>query len=403
MADRTNVQSRAVSLGISPEFDGYSKVVINIDDDTQVSAGDDTGRTMEFDNPLGTQQLAETVLRKLRGYHYQPYKAEGAQLDPAAEIGDGLTIKDMYGGIYRRSRIFSTLMKADVSAPHDEEIDHEFKFETPQERKYKREMGDVRASLRIQSDRISAEIEERKADSESFTSQLLLQSKEISAKVSATGGNSSSFSWSLLADRWSVYSGGTEVFRIDKDGGTFSGRVVAASGQIGGFTITASSLYNNLSRFGGTQSRGVYVGTDGIQLGQAFKVTSAGAVTATNIAANNMTLTGTLNIGGTNITAATLRSGAQSAYNNASYWSGGSGYGYSYNSATVNGTSNYPSYFTAGYIYAKTGLNVTGSCNAQKMSAVDGITVGGYYTATWKSMTVKNSAGNNVTIYYLGR
>jgi hypothetical protein len=107
------------------------------------------------------------------------------------------------------------------------------------------------------------------------------------------------------------------------------GEVTATSGKIGGFTIGASSLYNNLSSFGGTQTSGVYVGTDGIQLGQNFKVDTRGELTATN-----MVLLGTLwfKDGSGNwvsMNANNLRSGAQSAYSNGSYWSGGAGAGYS--------------------------------------------------------------------------
>ena len=36
-------------------------------------------------------------------------------------------------------------MKADVSAPTDEEINHEYAYETPSERKFKRETAELRA------------------------------------------------------------------------------------------------------------------------------------------------------------------------------------------------------------------------------------------------------------------
>lgn len=95
-------------------------------------------------------------------------------------------------------------------------------------------------------------------------------------------------------------------------------------------------------------------------MGQSFKVTPFGKVTATDIEANNMTLNGTLLVGGAYISAATLRSGAQSAYNNGSYWTGGSGYGYSYNNATVEYGGSYPTYFRANVINAASSFRLGG-------------------------------------------
>lgn len=259
MSDAVAVNRRAQSLNVSPQFEPFSKVVINIDDNTQVSAGDDTGRVLEIDNPQGTQAMANKLLQKIRGYQYQPYTAEGALLDPAAEIGDGVSIKDTYGGIYNKTVKFSNLMSADISAPADEEIDHEYKYESPAEKKIRREMGDVRATL-------------------------LVQSNEIAAKVSQTGGSSSSFGWSLLANKFSLYAGNKEVFKATSSGVEIDGKITARTGYIGngssGFTITATAIYNNIKSFGGTEGKGVYIGTNGIQLGQNFKVDSNGNLTA---------------------------------------------------------------------------------------------------------------------------
>lgn len=299
MSDVVSLGRRVSSLDVSPQFPNYSKVVIHIDNETAVEVGNDTGRTLELDNPFGTQQMAQDILNKLSGYQYQPYSADGALLDPAAEIGDAASIRGNYGGIYTRSRTFGRLMKADISAPTDEEIDHEYKFESPEKREFARQIDDVKASLIIANSRIDATVAQK-------------------------GGDNQSFGWSLLASEFGLYANNKKVFYVNADGAHVDGEITASSGKIGGFTIGANALYNNLTKFGGTQSSGVYLGTDGIQLGKRFKVTPSGYVTA-----DSMTLTGTLTVGGQNITAAALRSGAQSAYSNGSYWSGGAGAGYS--------------------------------------------------------------------------
>lgn len=374
MADRINLLRRAESLDISPQFDSYSKVIINVDENTQITAGNDYGRTIEIDCPYGTQEMANQILAKLRGFQYQPATATGALLDPAAEMGDGISARDVYFGLYSRERDFSKLMAADIGAPYDEEINHEYKFETPQQRKYKREMGDVRATLSIESDRITAEVAQRQADSAEFRSQLSVQATQIAARVTQTGGSQSSFGWSLLSNEFGLYAGNTKVFWVNSTGAHVKGEITATSGKIGNFNIGSTAIWNNISQYGGTQTTGVYLGTNGIQLGQRFKVdtsgnvtasnlsitggsiklggtaqnpvfqvTSSGAVTASNLSinggaisigsnfrvnssgnvtANNITLTGTLSVGGGNIVASDLRVGAQESYNGYNGWNG---------------------------------------------------------------------------------
>ncbi len=327
MSDRINLSRRVESLDIAPQFTNYSKVRILIGqddngDDVVYEAGDDYGRTLKIENPFGTQAMANRMLRKLRGYQYQPYKANGALLDPAAEMGDVVSVRNTYGGIYNRSRDFTHLMKANIGAPHDEEIDHEYKYETSQERKYRRQFGEVRATLTIQANAIEAEVTQRQADSTEFRGQLSIQATEISAKVSQEGGNNSSFGWSLLSDEFGLFAGSRKVFYVNSSGAHVQGEITATSGKIGGFTIGSNAIYNNISTFGGTQTTGVYLGTNGIQLGQRFKVDSSGNVTASNINASNMKLTGTLTVGDSTITANSLRLGAERANSGYSTWNG---------------------------------------------------------------------------------
>lgn len=321
MSDIVNLQRRASEINVSPQFDNYSKVIIHVSDETSYEVGNGTGRTLEITNPFGTQEMAENILSSLSGYQYQPYTADGALLDPAAEVGDAVNARGAYGGIYTREKTFGRLMKSDVSAPQDEEINHEYAYESPEQREFKRSIDDVKASLIIANDRIDA-------------------------SVTRTGGSEESFGWSLQSDAHRWYANGQEVMAVTASGLIVNGMVNAQNGTIANFTIgekvvdgetvgSANAIWNNISYFGGTQTSGVYLGTDGIQLGRAFKVTASGKVTASDISANNMTLTGTLKIGGKTIDASDLRVGAQSAFDNRQYWSGGSSAGYNaYNGLT---------------------------------------------------------------------
>ena len=367
MSDVVSLARRVGKVETSPQFTDYSKVIIHIDEENAIEVGNDTGRTLEFTNPFGTQQMANDILAKLAGFQYQPYQATDALLDPAAEIGDAANMRGAYGGIYKRERVFNDLMPANIEAPHDEEIDHEYAFESPETREFTRQIDGVRASLVIAND-------------------------QIAAKVSQTGGNNATFGWVLDSTSHTWYAGNNQVMKVSASGLEVRGKVTATSGQIGNFNISANAIWNNISSFGGTQSSGVYLGTNGIQLGQNFKVDTSGNVTATRLTVD------TLYIGGTAVSAATLNSRANSAYSSTSYGGycySGAGYGYNYKSATTQGSGSYPGYFRASYL--NTDYLGAGTVVASSILSVAG------YNTSWKTAIVKKYDGTNITITYLGR
>lgn len=324
MAD-AYIGNRAKRLDISPEFSGYSRVIIYTGEEDSngnkiyFSAGNTVGRTLEITNPWANQAMANNVLTKINGWVYQPYEAEGARLNPAAEMGDSVTISDIYSGIYSRELNFTGLYKPNLSAPYDEEIDHEYTYETQAERRYERKFNDLSTSLTINAGQIAANAS---AISNQGTqiSNLSVRADNISASVSAETtratnaengklnhtNTNSSFGWSLTSTAFSLKNNNTDVFKFDANGlrfisngadvftvtrtgglyvkgnGEFTGKVTAQSGQIGGFTIGSNAIYNNISSFGGSQSTGVYVGTNGIQCGSGFRVDASGNIIASS-------------------------------------------------------------------------------------------------------------------------
>ena len=466
---KISVGNEAESLLVSPVFQAYSGVDIVVDENTMVSAGNSTqGRVLTIENPWGTKAQAKNILAtlKARGFQYQPFSANNVILDPAAEIGDGISVKETYSGIYKLTKKFTQLMLSDVVAPQDEELDHEYPFEPKQDRIYKREIAESKAAIRINASAITAEVQRasetegelrasltltasaleaeiiratekegtlstrisatessietevsRATEAEGQLSSRITQNAEsIEAKVSATS-TGSSFGWELTASEWKIKSNGNVILRASADGLVIKGKITATSGYIGngtnGFTITDTAIYNKKNNLEDTEKNGIYIGTDGIALGKGkFKVTSAGAVSASNLtitggsitigdgafrvdkygnlSANNAKLSGTLNIGGTNISADVLRSGAQSAYSSGGYWSGGAGYGYNYNNATKESGGVYPSFFKASVLSCTTIVISNRSFTVYSLSA------------EWKTKSFYDRDGNYVVIQYLG-
>lgn len=345
MSDAVNISRRAQSANKAPLFEPYSKVIVHVGlssdggEEIVYTAGNDTGRTLEVNNEWGTQVMANTILSKIRGYQYQPFQAADALVDPSVELGDGVTVNGIYSGIFVQATKFGPLMRSDISAPVDEEIEHEYGFESKTDRAYTRMVAQTRSGISMSADAIAAEVA-RATDAEGeLSSRVTINAESITAEVTratnaegtlrssisqnaesisaevrrATNAegtkldhtySNSSFGWELTSSAFILKSNSQEVFKANRDGitvkgnGEFTGKITATSGYIGngtnGFTISDTAIYNGMTSLNDSTHNGVYVGTDGISIGKgSFKVTSSGAVTAKNLSITG----GSINIG----------------------------------------------------------------------------------------------------------
>lgn len=271
MTESFNLLRRVQSLDISPELPGYSRVTIYAGqnekgEDKIYTAGDDTGTTLEITNEWGTPEMAKAILKKIQGWRYQPYKAGGSSIDPSSEIGDAVTISDIYGGIFAKKTTYGKYIRTDLEAPSKEEVEHEFQVQSPTDRQYARFTSDVR-------------------------SKLTIQAKEIAARVEKTYGKddkgtiTKSFWWSLQPESWEVGNQEGKIFGVYEGYAYVEGEIRATSGQIGGFTIKDGYLCTNGQGWGGSNSKGIYIGPEGIQCGseaRGVQLTSDGNLYAEN-------------------------------------------------------------------------------------------------------------------------
>lgn len=394
MSNRTYLGRNMQRFTSAPQFDGFSKVTIVVNDEVEYSAGTDTGRTLRITNPWGTPQMAQDILNDIRGFQYQPYTAENALIDPATELGDGVTANNVYGGLYTQKIRFGPLLTATVSAPEDEELNHEYPYKSKPNKEITREAKMLRAEMRIQADRITLEVNERKTAVEQLTAQLQVQAGLIEARVTKTGGNASSFGWVLDDSSWTIKANSRDILKATKAGLEVYGKITATSGKIGGFDILSNYLSYNNQTWGGTNSTGIYLGPSGFQLGKNFKVDSAG-----NLTAASGTFTGSVNAGN-------IRYGGSYGTFNGGGISSGSIYGNRLVGGTITRT------------YTNSGINAalddgiwaanlfsgvrdySASIKIGTVSCTD-LYQGGYGFST-KSATIKDYYGDNITIRYWG-
>lgn len=106
-----------------------SKIILMYDDENGYEAGDDSGYAMTISCPYGTQQMANDLLAKARGFQFQGYTATGLELPPEVELGSAVTVDGIYGMITERKVKFTPGFTSEVSAPFENEVDHEYSYE----------------------------------------------------------------------------------------------------------------------------------------------------------------------------------------------------------------------------------------------------------------------------------
>ena len=402
------IGKNAVQLDVAPAFDGFSKVIIKTGEydssgnEIIYESGNTTGRTLECENDWGSQTIAGDILSVISGWSYQPYEATSVVINPALELGDSISINGVYSGIYTNTIHFNRLFTADTKAPYDEEIDHEYAFEDPREKKYIRRTEEMKAEMSILAGSITAKVDK--------------------AKTGET------FGWTVTDNQWNVFNEDGAILTVNQGGAYVKGEIQADSGLIGGFNIGSDAIYHTINAYGSTASNtGVYLGTDGIQLGKKFlvdpygnvsasaltvtggslsigddgngnpmfQVTSAGYVTAKSLAieggtisiGNNFrvdaqgnlsaasgtfagnvyagnikyeaTTAGAGTVSGQALTLGSVTAGLSGSSPTGQLSLGASlslGYADLFNAATGNGTSTYPNYFTAGRLIAMTSV-----------------------------------------------
>lgn len=189
MSDSVFVGTKAGGLETSPQFEPISKIILLVDSENYYEAGNDTGRTLEITCPYGTQAMANNLLSSLGGYAYQPATASDALIDPAAELGDAVTVGGVYTVLAQMDTTFDSLMTADIGAPGQEEIESEYPYVSQQQSDINRQLADTRSEITKNSEQIQLTVEGLNSANQAI-SQLTLSLDSI--ELSVSNGSTSS-------------------------------------------------------------------------------------------------------------------------------------------------------------------------------------------------------------------
>lgn len=120
-------------------------------------AGDDTGRVLTAANPDGTDAMAADILASVGGFVYRPYEGEDALIDPAAELGDGVTVGGIYSVLANENITFDGLYSSGISAPTTDEIEDEYPYLSEYQR-IQRSIAGTRSLISKTAEQIRQEV-----------------------------------------------------------------------------------------------------------------------------------------------------------------------------------------------------------------------------------------------------
>ena len=158
--DKTYLGRRLAKFSPGIASQPISKVeLLNDTGDVVGVSGSDTGRTLTALQPDGTNAMAAAILAKVSGYKHIGYEGSKALLDPAAELGDAVTVDGLYVPLVALDMTFDPLLAPDISAPDADELDDEYPYKSATQRQIERNMAKTRSLITKTSEEINLKVE----------------------------------------------------------------------------------------------------------------------------------------------------------------------------------------------------------------------------------------------------
>lgn len=171
LSDKTFVGLDITGFENTGKYRPVSRVTLMVDDENVYTAGDDTGLELTASCPHATQEMVNALLAQLQGYQYQSFTADAANLDPASELGDGVTVNGVYSIISQLDddgRGFP-----DISSPGEVALEEEYPSAGPMTQEFNRQIAETRSQITKTAEEIRLEVKnELEGLSASFSVQL---------------------------------------------------------------------------------------------------------------------------------------------------------------------------------------------------------------------------------------
>lgn len=223
-----------------------SGIELMVDEKNMYFAGNDNGYVMTIDCPYGTQEMANDLLAKAKGFEYQGFTAEQVVLPPEVELGDGLSVAGVYGMIARRSFKFTPGMTSLVEAPRELEVQHEYKYSSPQQRKIERQIAQTRSSITKTSEEIMLKVEGIDGRVTSLSTSI----DGIEANISSLNGSITNITANINGLRTTVsgkIDGKTAQSMIDQSVSAINLRIDGVDDDVSSLKVSLGNVQSEVS------------------------------------------------------------------------------------------------------------------------------------------------------------
>ena len=197
----------AVSCDVLGDKVTIGKITLYPDSNTQYSSGT-SGYEIQADCIYATQTICDYVRGVLNGVTYLPYSVGTAYLNPAIELGDSVKTNGKTSIMAAVSFTVGAAMSANVEAPIDAEINHEYPYQTRsrEERRIAQSFSEIKKT----TEDIALTVQ-GKADSDDVQTAIDLNLNQLSLSYTA-GTNGANIT--LSKDGVSI-SGDVKIGRLD--------------------------------------------------------------------------------------------------------------------------------------------------------------------------------------------
>lgn len=242
MSDKFYVGLDITGFENTGKYRPISRVTLIIDDSASVTAGDDSGIEISAQCPHATQAMADALLAQMKGYQYQAFTADAANLDPAAELGDGITANGVY----------STLSRIDddgrgfpnISAPGEVAMEEEYPSAGPMTQEFNRQISETRSQITKTAEEIRLEVSN---EIKGLSASISVRLDSITSTVEDQGGQITQIQQTIDSITLSVSNGSTSSsITLSVDGVVVSSQTIQMNGL-----VTFTGLANGTTTING--------------------------------------------------------------------------------------------------------------------------------------------------------
>ena len=245
MSEKYYVGKDVTSFSDNGKYKPISRVTLLVDDENSLTAGDDTGMEIVASCPHATQPMVNALLQTMKGYQYQAYEAGAANIDPAAELGDGVTV----GGIYSPLSKLSDDGRgyADISSPGELEMEDEYPSGGYITQEFNRKIAETKATITKTSEEINLKVEGLDGRVSDVTQTVDGISLSVTSSSSPDGETTAKITLKVGPNN---YTGYIKIDgNVDVSGQLSADALYAALGEIADLTVDRLSTSRRIVKY----------------------------------------------------------------------------------------------------------------------------------------------------------